>query len=250
MLIFITAINVLFATGVAATILLYMRRKLNFITKTVSESANTISETVWTTRTIDAHVNAKTSLPRPNDWTLDAAAISTLCQILERQKPSVIVELGSGLSTPIIAVKIKEYGGKLISVDHDREFAEATESFVAANGLQGVVDIRVAELRETDKESASFWYDQSAISDISNIDLLLIDGPPKPVDPMIRRHALPFFLDKLSPNATVMLDDANRIGERKIIDQWFTDYPLKNLQVRGFPKSHAVMTLANDRAME
>ena len=242
--------NALFAAAATFTVLLYLRRKLNFLTKTVSESGDAISEMVWTAGTIDAHVDATISLPRPNGWTLDAAAIATLCQILENERPRVVVELGSGLSTPIIGAAMQNHGGRLISVDHDRTFAEATRSHINTNGLQDVVEIRIAELQEISSESRALWYDQSALTDIHEIDLLLIDGPPKPVDPMIRQHALPFFLNKLAPSATVILDDANRDGEKKIIDQWRTDYPVKDVQVRGFPKSHAIMTLGNGQNSE
>lgn len=234
-------INALFALAATVAVLLYCRHKFNFLTKTVSESGNAISETVWTARTVDAYVDPAISLPKPNKWTLDGAAIATLCQVLESQRPRVVVELGSGLSTPIIGAAIRKHGGRLISIDHDRDFAKATQLHITANGLQDVVDIRIAELKETAQGSGSLWYDQSALTDISDIDFLLIDGPPKPVDPMIRQHALPFFFEKLSPGATVILDDANRDDEKKIIDQWSADYPVKDVQVRGFPKSHAVM---------
>lgn len=237
--------NVVVAAAATATVLLYLRRKLNFITKSVSENGNAIAETVWTARTIDAHVDPTISLPRPNGWTLDGSAIATLCQVLESQKPRVVVELGSGLSTPIIAAAIRKYGGQLISIDHDQNFAKATQSYIIANGLQDVVEIRIAELKEVEPESCALWYDKAVLKDIPAIDLLVIDGPPKPVDPMIRQHALPFFVDKLSQNATVILDDADRDGERKMIDKWRATYPVKDFEIRGFPKSHAVMTLGS-----
>ena len=240
--------NIILIAVVSGVLLLYVRRKINFLVKHVSNTASEISEFIWTARTVDAHVEKSIRLPRPNPWTLDGAAIATLCEVIHENQPSFVVELGSGLSTPIIGAAIREYGGKLLSIDHDPSFAAVTRSYITANGLQDRVEIRVAELKKVDSGSHALWYDKSLLADIDGIDFLLIDGPPKAVHPMIRQHALPFFFDKLSPAATLLLDDTNRSGEAKIIDRWRTDYPVRSVKVRGFPKSHTVVEIQKARS--
>ena len=189
---------------------------MNFLYQHVSINLQDLAESVWTGEAISARVDTNTVLPRPNAWTLDGAAIATLCEILENKKPVMVVELGSGLSTLIIGSFLKKNGGKLISIDHDHDFASATRSYVSQNNLGDIVEIRVAPVAPLDGVSGDLWYRQSEFNDIDSIDFLLVDGPPKPIDPVIRRHALPMLFEKLSKNADILLDDTNREGELRI----------------------------------
>jgi hypothetical protein len=73
------------------------------------------------------------------------------------------------------------------------------------------------------------WYDQTALeTGIDSalggaaIELLVVDGPPAYAQGhgLARYPALPVLHDRLAPSATIILDDAERPGEREIIRRW------------------------------
>lgn len=219
----------------------YIRQKSRFIVATINAGTADCANRVWTIRALDAHVDPRISLPTPGPWTLDGSAIGTLGTILKAEQPSYVVELGSGLSTVVIASILKETGGKLTSIDHDEKFAEITRSFLEANGLSSLVDLRTAPLAPLEGAANELWYDTRLIDDLEQIDLLVVDGPPKPVNPTIRRHALPCLHERLSPQALILLDDAERDGEKAILAEWRRDFPIVSMQIVGYPKAHALM---------
>ena len=67
------------------------------------------------------------------------------------------------------------------------------------------------------------WYAERAVAELPEAtELLLVDGPPGYGDGMERSRypALPVLEPRLSPGAMVILDDANRRGEREILERW------------------------------
>lgn len=57
------------------------------------------------------------------------------------------------------------------------------------------------------------------------IDLLFVDGPPATKIDDIRKSALPFFWDRMTNTGKVVLDDAGRKGEIRMIKEWKLLYP-------------------------
>ena len=55
--------------------------------------------------------------------------------------------------------------------------------------------------------------------------MLVIDGPPMPVGPLVRYPAGPILFPKLAPGAAVFLDDAPRDDEKRIIERWMQEFP-------------------------
>jgi hypothetical protein len=169
---------------------------------------------------------AKTYLP----WSVSAMRPSGLVKVLNdivvHQRKS-IVECGGGLSTYFIAQLLKERGGHLITIEHSAEWCEILRQFLDGQGLADVVQIVHAPLAPTSHayQGKADWYDQKIVGDAvrgQKIDLLLVDGPPA-YDPSImfaRYPAAPFFRPYFAESYTIVLDDANRKGERAIVERW------------------------------
>lgn len=139
------------------------------------------------------------------------------------ERPVVIVEFGSGVSTFVLAKCLEMNGtGHLISFDHSPAFAELTRRQLERQRLSA--DIRVVPLRPSESaDHPGFWYDAN---DLPNaIDLIVVDGPPASLHPETRGSAGPATFAKLRNGGTVLLDDAHRSGERKILSRWRSAYP-------------------------
>lgn len=170
-------------------------------------------------------------LPIGGGWALTGDSAAILAREALLRGPETIVELGSGASTLMLGQILKARGsGHLLSVDHDAKWAGETRRNIDFLGLQGVVTVVVAPLKQIQVEGeAVLWYDipEEAMEQLGMIDLLLVDGPPHSVgqNRPARYPALPRLFERLSPNALIFVDDASRSDETAMVDEWLRRYP-------------------------
>lgn len=162
-------------------------------------------------------------LPPVGGWALTSGGLLALADLVESRGATTIVECGSGTSTLWIAYALRRLGrGRVIAFDHLPEYAERTRELVDAHGLSSFVDVRLAPLVPQQTPRGEFlWYDINRFDRLSDIDVLLVDGPPQATGRHARYPALPALLDSLSEDAIVMIDDADRRDEREMIELWF-----------------------------
>jgi predicted O-methyltransferase YrrM len=103
-------------------------------------------------------------IPPTRSWAASPDLLLTLAQLVRTHNPKLVVELGSGVSTLVVA---KAGAKKVISIDNSEEFAGKTKDMLKEHKVRGV-DIRVAELKA--HISGVEWYDTAAISDLKRID--------------------------------------------------------------------------------
>lgn len=92
-------------------------------------------------------------------------------------RPSMAIECGSGTSTLFLAVAAQQYGVdcRLVSLEHDLAYAEATRTLVADHGVGHLVDIRHAPLTTTPlTDHSGPWYDPAAFEDLHDIGLATV----------------------------------------------------------------------------
>ena len=165
-------------------------------------------------------------LPPLGGWAIAPDFANLLISHIHEHAPKVILELGSGTSTLIAAYGVKEHGeGKIYSLEHSKECATNTTNMLKKHGLQDMAEVIHAPLKTIVLgEEKWLWYDTQQISSIPAIDLLIVDGPPKKIQKMGRYPALPLLFEKLSENATVLLDDSKRKDETKIVERWLSNF--------------------------
>ena len=160
-------------------------------------------------------------LPRPGGWAVSTDFLVELARLIRTKKPQLVVELGSGLSTLVSALVLKEIGaGRLISFDHDDAFRRQTQGRLRENGLESIAEVRTASLKQrVDSPRAAPWYDVAEFAEFRDIDILVVDGPPADIHPEIRGAALTFFWEQLAPGGIIVFDDADRKGERSFVER-------------------------------
>lgn len=167
-------------------------------------------------------------MPRPGTWAASEDLLLWLAGYVLERRPSLVVDLGSGQSSVWMAAAMRTagYTGRVVGVDHDAEYAEATRALGRRQGLSDWLTVVHAPLIEQDIDGRRVtWYDRDALTDLRDIDLLSIDGPPGQGNAQARWPALPVFRDRLSTGASVILDDMIRIDEQVISDEWMLRYP-------------------------
>jgi predicted O-methyltransferase YrrM len=169
------------------------------------------------------------ALPHLGSWKADTYLLHRIVDEIEQHRPSVVMELGSGASSLIIASALRKHGdGTLHSFDQHAPFAAEMQGWLAEHGLAAV--FHHAPLVRQSNGWPAAWY---ALADVPPaIDLLIIDGPPWTVHPMVRGAAETLF-DRIAPGGVVMLDDAARPGERVVAGRWRRDCPQFDFTYEG-----------------
>lgn len=175
-------------------------------------------------------------LPPSRGWAASPDFLLTLAHVTRKVKPRLTVELGSGISTLVLA---KSGAKKIVSLDHSVEFGTQTREMLSSHGVRGV-DIRIHELETY--PGGYKWYAKSTYKGLSKIDLLVIDGPPSSTNPDARYPAFEHLIPLLSPKATVILDDVYRDEERKLAHAITQALPNHVLTILSHEKGTAVIS--------
>lgn len=161
------------------------------------------------------------ALPHLGSWKADVGFLRHIVREIERLRPAHVVELGAGASSLIAARALQLHGGgRLHSFDQHGGFVDATRRWLGDHGLD--VDIRHAPLTHDSADWPGRWYAIDGLPD--QIDLIIIDGPPWSVHPLVRGAADALF-SRLAPGGVVLLDDAARPGERLVARRWRKRWP-------------------------
>lgn len=160
-------------------------------------------------------------MPTAGGWALNATDLLAVIDLVDRYKPRLIVELGSGASSIWLGYAVKAQSGRVVSIEHDATYASETRGQLARHGLEGPVEVRDAPLSDVGlPDHVTPWYDPDAFGDLMEIDLLIVDGPPGRTGPLARYPAIPILRPRLAKNGLLALDDAHRDDERRVLERW------------------------------
>jgi len=187
------------------------------------------------------------ALPASRGFPASPDLLLFLVDLVDRHRPKVIVECGSGLSTLCFALAMRHFGidGKVIALEHLEQYAAQTEELLRRHDVADIAEVRTAPLEDvTFGDETTPWYSRAAWDDIAGVDLFFVDGPPAKLGPLARYPSLPFFMDRLAPGAQIVLDDYARTKERTVLKRWETEYP-DRFVVESIPleKGAALVTL-------
>jgi len=173
-------------------------------------------------------------LPWSNGALRPAGLVTVLNDVWFRT-PALVVELGSGASTVVVARLLKELGsGRLLAVEHDETWAERVQRQLAHEDLAEVASVVRAPLRPHQRSwDGAEWYDETVVVAAMTrvdlpIDVLVVDGPPayRPGTAHARYPALGLLAEWLAPDATVVLDDVERPGEQAVLARWREEHAI------------------------
>ena len=212
-------------------------------TREIAASTKEIKAQVWQSyrqsealQQLMALLKFTSPVPPTRSWAASPDLLLTLAQLVHIHNPKLVVELGSGVSTLVVA---KAGAKKIISIDHSAEFAEKTREMLKEHKVRGV-EVRVAKLKA--HKSGSDWYDTAMLKDLKRIDLLIVDGPPGSKNPQARMPARAELIAKLSPQAVIVIDDVNREGERQLAESFAKALPNHVLTIYPHEKGTAVIS--------
>lgn len=166
------------------------------------------------------------SLPPAGGKAASPDFLKLLADHILREKPEVIVECGSGLSSVVAARCLQLNGkGRLFSLEHMEGFAAQTRRELDRQGVGNWACILDAPLEPRQFNGRSFsWYRSSELPDLP-VDLVVVDGPPARTGSSPRYPAGPVLFPRLTARGAVLIDDAGRPEELAVIAEWRREFP-------------------------
>jgi len=183
-------------------------------------------------------------LPATRGWAASPDLLLALVDLVITERPSLIVECGSGASTLWLALALRRFGidGRIIALDHDPVFSGRTRDFLARHDVLDLAEVRDAPLESFSLDGETYsWYARTAWEDLAGIDLLFVDGPPAATGHQARYPALPLLNKSLSPITTIVLDDLIVPDMREVLPRWLDADPGFSSEILPLEKQAAVL---------
>jgi predicted O-methyltransferase YrrM len=154
-------------------------------------------------------------------WRITEKGFAKIVEHLLRANCRSMIEFGSGASTVRWVMAMPSL--KVISLEHDPKFLSETKQIIEESGLYHNIELWHRPLCHVWIGGRRFLtYCRPHFT--QQVDCLVIDGPPGATR-RGREACLYFAYDVLKIGGLVVLDDAARTAERKIIANWMSVYP-------------------------
>lgn len=172
-------------------------------------------------------IEPRQPLPLLRGWAASPDLLLILAKHALNKRPKTILECSSGASTIVLARCCELNGcGHVYSLEHDPKYAQKNRELINEHELGAWVTIIDAPLIPYPVIANAPWYSMHALpSQLPEIDLLVIDGPPASSSHLARYPALPILHSYLSSSVTVVLDDAARPDEQEAVNRWNINFP-------------------------
>jgi predicted O-methyltransferase YrrM len=227
------------AWGLAAAVLLELYRRASDQTRRSTDVTNQSIRDAYrqleSLLSVVSLIRLERPLPSMRGFAGSPDLLNHLLTEVLNNRPRLVVEASSGVSTLILAYALRMTGsGRVVSLEHELEYARRTQALIESHGLKDVALVVHAPLRSIDVDSQAWqWYDLDAVPRDQPIDLLVIDGPPHSTQPKARYPAVPLLWSRLKSGAKIVLDDGNRPDEKAAVEGWKAKYP--GLEVTFLP---------------
>ncbi len=180
-------------------------------------------------QSIYTFITPRYPLPSMSRWTAYPDLAETIVRECMINKPKLVVELGSGISTLITAYALEQHGendAHIISLDHSQEYTQKTQDLLNVHELETKAQVLYSPLETTQVGNKTYsWYNIDRLTTKNTIDLLIVDGPPVKTNQLARYPALSLLFSKLSKECIIILDDAARPSEQQAVSQWLREFP-------------------------
>jgi hypothetical protein len=178
-------------------------------------------------------IDGLAALPPMRRWAISPDAARELRNLVVAHRPALTLELGSGISTILIAMELQRLGsGSIVAFEHDPLYWAETRDRIEAHGLGDVASVRLAPLVPHEIDGTTYrWYDIDVATLPGPVELVVVDGPPETTGPGARFPALPVLRSVSADRCLFFLDDYVRPDEQAMVQRWITRH---GAELRGF----------------
>jgi predicted O-methyltransferase YrrM len=152
--------------------------------------------------------------------------LACICNDVVINSKNNILELGSGISTIILARLLKKnnLNAKITSIDESLEWINILKNILQNEDLLKYVDFLYIPTVKSLEVDLTYKYQEEVISNLlknQKFDLILIDGPKAwpHGKKMSRASNSKIIMNHLENNFSIFIDNANRVGEKLLINE-------------------------------
>lgn len=158
-------------------------------------------------------------------WAMPKDTLGVILDHCATLKPRTIIEFGSGVSSVAFLLASERLGlSRLISFEHDPDWADRVRGWASAIGKQDLLDLRLRSLApKTWGGLTGMFYDLNDEDLLLQGECLIIDGPPSGNAERAehRRAMAGLAIERcVRPGGLVFLEDANRSWETDAYGRW------------------------------
>ena len=199
---------------------------------------------------LSSRISPRRPLPLRDGMEARPAILNAAWELIRSERPKRVLELGSGLSTLLMAYALEANGeGQLEALENHAQSAAKTRRLLAEHRMQAQAQVLDAPLTPFELDGDSYrWYTLPDLGADKPVDLLFVDGPAGRLAPMVRYPALPLLRRRLADDAVILLDDTFRAHESQILARWLKTFPDLVLDDRYDSKEFAVLRLGRANA--
>lgn len=163
-------------------------------------------------------------LPELREWAGSPDFLAKVAEVILVERPDVVVECSSGVSTLVVAAALKRNGkGRVISLEHEKIYADKTNLLLETQGLDAFATVVCTPLRRLEVRGEQWLWYGGVEAVPEKIDLLVVDGPPGSVGELARYPAGPVLVSRLRTGGIALVDDYARPDEQKMVDRWLRE---------------------------
>ena len=185
-----------------------------------ARDAAELAQLIW----LNQAMQPRQPLPPLGTWAATPDLLVGLWRIIRDKRPARVLEIGSGLSTLVMACALEQnqQGGELVALENHPHFANQTRRQLAEHGLEGRARVLDAPLQTQHVAGRhGLWYTLPSLDGLTDVDLLLVDGPG------MRDRSMALFLlhGLLAATADIVVDDTDRPETRRMLELWQDAFP-------------------------
>jgi methyltransferase family protein len=130
---------------------------------------------------LERRLETRRPLPPMRGFAIAPDFALALTELIADERPEIVVETGSGVSTLVIAYCLERLGrGRVIALEHDPRYAERTRAEIDRHGLARYATVVDAPLEPIEIDGERYrWHAPRALAGLPPIDLVVDDGPPR-----------------------------------------------------------------------
>lgn len=173
----------------------------------------------------------RAELPPFDDWTVEEVMAEELKRFLRSRMPMRVLELGSGLSTILMAYELEAWGGEITAIENRKESVKELSAQVRSHQLTNV-GIYHATMKDYTlpfngiDRKFTWYYLDGGLRLVENQDFIFIDGPFGGTCMFSRYPALPQLWERLG-FPPVIVDDTKREEDALTVAEWMSKWPIK-----------------------
>ena len=161
--------------------------------------------------------------------------LACICNDIIVNQRSQYLEFGAGLSTIIVArlIKKNKLTTKITSIEEDKGWIDLLQKIIDAEGLNNYITFIHAPTVKSESIENAYGYNLSIIDEqLANsqlFDCILIDGPAAWEHHKIKSRVtnVAILSGRLSTSYSLFVDNADRMGERQLVNNLSTDLKVK-----------------------